>query len=155
MRIFTLLLALNMSASYAACPELTIQTKVCKSKTGQVAANADQAVTQETVNAVTTYTFSHTSPYSDEDMIKLNFIADGKSRREILVDPDTGISLLTATTVKCSSDKLLIHTTSFVDGQFLGVMDTEVTKKGNTLISVFEGARFGRDISDVITCEGI
>lgn len=131
---------------FAACPDLTSRAAVCRSTTGQVSGNENQIITQQTVDGVTSYTFS-------SDSATDTYIADGKSRREMIVDPDTGITLLNATTVTCKNAALLEHTTSFLDGQFLGVMDVTTTKSDGVITRVFEGLRWGRDVDDTIVCK--
>ena len=120
--------------------------------TGQINGSIDQVISQEKINGETTYTITSTSPKSGETVTK-TLIADGKSRREMEVDENSGITLLTVTTVRCLENSLLSHETSFIDGQFLGIMDVETSKSQNKVTSVYEGIRWGRDVDDTIVCE--
>lgn len=151
MRPLIAILVFSSSITFAACPDLSGLTTICRSTTGQVPGNEKQVISQETTNGVTTYTFTYTSQSSEE--VTKAYIADGKSRRVMDVDPDSGITLLTATTLTCLDNALLEHTTSFIDGQFLGVMDIKTTKSKNTVTRVYEGIRWGRDIDDTVICE--
>ncbi len=140
------------SVSFADCPDLSSSTKNCRSMTGQINGSIDQVISQEKINGETTYTITSTSPKSGETVTK-TLIADGKSRREMEVDENSGITLLTVTTVRCLENSLLSHETSFIDGQFLGIMDVETSKSQNKVTSVYEGIRWGRDVDDTIVCE--
>ena len=151
-KISLLSLVLISTSSFASCPDLTSLTKVCRSSTGQTPGNIDQSITQELIDGVTNYIITFTSNQSGE-LVTKTLIADGKSRREIAVDEDTGISLLTVTTVTCSGDALLAHETAFIDGQFLGILDVKTTKSKNIVTSVYEGIRWGRDVDDTVVCE--
>ncbi len=151
MRLFIAALIFSSATAMSACPDLSSVTTTCKSTTGQVPGNENQVITQQTVNGITIYTFTSNNQYGEE--ITKTYIADGKSRREMEIDEDTGITLLSATTVTCADNALLAHTTSFIDGQFLGVMDVMTKRSGNTVSSVYEGLRWGRDVDDIIICE--
>ncbi len=150
MRAIIAVLLLSSSPAFSACPDLSSITKICRSTTGQISGNENQVITQETVDFVTTYHF--VADYNEGEVVK-KFIADGKSRREMIVDQNSGITLLNATTVTCKDGALMEHTTSFIDGQFLGVMDVKTTKVGEDIVRVFEGLRWGRDVDDTIVCK--
>lgn len=152
MKTLMTFLFLISSNAFGACPDLVSTTLRCLSTTHQTSGNVDQKISQQTVNGITTYTFNYVSLQTQEEITEV-LIADGKARRETQVDPDSGISLLSATTVTCAQNKLLTHTTFFVDGQFLGILDKEITKSGNIITNKIEGALFGRDVSDTLICE--
>lgn len=150
MRLFILASVLFSAQAFANCPDLSSTTSFCRSTTGQISGNENQVIAQETTDGVTTYFFTSEK---DGESTTTTYIADGKSRREMIVDPDTGITLLNATTVTCKEGALLEHTTSFLDGQFLGVMDVTTTKSDEVVIRVFAGLRWGRDVDDTIVCK--
>ena len=150
MRTFIAVLLFSTGPVYSACPDLSSVTTVCRSSTGEISGNENQVITQEKSDGVTTYYFS--ADYGQAQVSK-TYIADGKSRREMIVDQNSGITLLNATTITCKDDALLEHTTSFIDGQFLGVMDVKTTMKSGVITRVFEGLRWGRDVDDTIVCQ--
>lgn len=151
MRFLIIVMTLMTTTAFSACPDLSGVTAKCQSTTGVVPGNTNQRVLQEIRDGVTIYTFiSEAANGEEETQI---YIADGKSRRTIEVDPDTGISLLTASTYSCKNNILYGHTTAFLDGQFLGIIDTETTKKEGTLTTIYESTLFGREKSDVIVCK--
>ena len=140
------------TSSALACPDLAGRYQVCRSTTGHSAGSTDMVVSQVINNKITTYTVSATSEETGERQTEI-YKADGKLKKEVVTDPDSGFSMTTETLVKCSGNVLSIDINVKFMGEAAGYSKVKVTKNGSELYidsKYFDGEE---EVSDREICQ--
>lgn len=147
------IVALALSTSAFACPDLAGQYAVCRSQTGNSAGSTDMVITQTTANKITTYTVTSTDSDTNERNTE-SFKADGKTVSNTQTDPDSGITLQMATTVSCVADSAVkINMVVNFNGQPAANIVQTISKSGKTLTMKATGDNMGEQINETIICE--
>lgn len=135
------------TTSLLACPNLAGQYKECRSTTGNSAGSSDMVVNQNVQNRITTYVVSATNNESGERETE-NYRADGKIKVQVVSDPDSGMSMETATQVICSGNSLHININVKFMGEPAGYSKVKVSKNESELYidsEYFDGEEVLRD----------
>lgn len=89
-------------------------------------------VKQSVQNRITTYVVSATSNDSGERQTE-TYRADGKTNVQVVTDPDSGMSMETATQISCSGNTLSININVKFMGEPAGYSKVKVSKNGSEL----------------------
>lgn len=146
MRAFALVFLISTSTALA-CPNLLGQYKECVSTTGNSAGSTDMLVKQSVQNRITTFVVSATSNESGERETE-TYKADGKTSVQVITDPDSGMSMETATQVSCSGNYLNINIKVKFMGEAAGYSKVKVSKNGSELYidsEYFDGDEVSKD----------
>lgn len=132
MRFFAIL-ALLISSSAFACPNLAGTYASCRSTTGATPGSTDMVVKQSVTNNITTYDVSATNNETNERENEI-YRADGKINTQVITDPDSGITLETSSKVYCTGTTLNIDMNVKLNGEVAGYANIKVAKVGSQLI---------------------
>jgi hypothetical protein len=138
---FLAAIALLVSSSAFACPNLAGTYAACRSTTGQTPGSTNMVVTQSVSNKITTYEVSATNNETNERENE-TYIADGKINTQVITDPDSGMTLETSSKISCTPSTLSIDMNLKLNGEAAGYANIQVVKVGSQLIvdsTTFDG----------------
>ena len=127
-----ILVLLFASSTLLACPDLAGEYSVCRSTTGNSPGSIDMVVKQTVSNKVTTYVVSATNAQSETTETE-TYRADGKLNVQVITDPDSGMTMETATTINCSGNTLNINIDVKFEGEPAGFSKVKVSKNVSEL----------------------
>lgn len=130
---FLVALALLVSSSVFACPNLAGTYATCRSTTGQTPGSTNMVVTQSVTNKITTYQVSATNNETNEREHEI-YKADGKVNTQVISDPDSGTTLETSSRISCTATTLKIYMNVKLNGEAAGFAEIKVVKVGSQLI---------------------
>src|SRR5688500_16803360 len=134
MRSIALCLSL-LSIPALACPELEGTYAVCRSQTGNSSGSANLIVKRSIQNGVTVYTAVSTDNESQETTESV-YIADGKTRKTVEADPQTGMEIETTTKVKCAGKVMKVDVVMKLEDFPMITMSSSIHKEDSRLIFV-------------------
>lgn len=147
------IIALALSTSAFACPDLSGKYAVCRSQSGNSDGSTDMVITQTTANKVTTYSVTSTDDETNERATE-TFKADGKTVSNTQTDPETGMTLQLATTVTCvATSAVKINMVVKFNGELAANIVQTISKSGKTLTMVATGNNMGEEINETVICE--
>jgi hypothetical protein len=141
-----------LSWSLYACPDLTGTYTKCLPTNGHSAELSNMVVTQNVENKITSYTVAATNTHTEEREIEI-YKADGKARKEVITDPDSGMSLETTSTISCKDSALKISMYMKLDGEDVGYSLVSVEKVGTQLIIDSHGFDGETEYTEKEVCE--
>lgn len=130
---FLAALALLVSSSAFACPDLAGTYAECRSTTGQSPGSTNMVVTQSVANKITTFDVVATNNETNERENE-TYRADGKINTQVISDPESGITLETTSKISCTATTLNIDMSVKLNGEAAGYANIKVAKVGSQLI---------------------
>ncbi len=143
-------LFISMSA-FAACPDLSGSFKICKSNSDDSSPSTDMVITQVVKSGIMTYTVASTS--AEGERISEIYIADGKTRSQNQVDPETGLEFTFSQNVVCIGSSLKVKVGVKVPEQNIADLTMLATKTGQRLTMVTTGTMLEQPVSETEICE--
>jgi hypothetical protein len=144
-------LLITFCASVWACPDLRGDFQRCESSNQTETDISRLSLTQQTAGGVTTYQVK-TELRSDGTVTEETYVADGKTRRTVVTDPENQTTLKTEVTAQCLGQQLKINLKVAIDDQSVANVEVKVTKVGDKLIQVFKGTNLEEPINETVTC---
>jgi hypothetical protein len=130
---FLALATFIISSSALACPNLAGTYTTCRSTTGQSPGSTNMIVSQSVTNKITTYEVSATNNETNEREQE-TYRADGIIQTQVILDPETGITLETSSKISCSATTLSIDLNVKLNDEAEGYANIKVVKVGSQLI---------------------
>jgi hypothetical protein len=146
------LIALFVSFSALACPNLTGKYFTCRSETGASTPNSDLEITQKIVAGVTQYWISYIDQETQEPVTD-HMIADGKVHTTTERDPESGWVMTNKVKATCVGSQLKVEATMLIDNQNIAQVKILMSKNGTALKQVTNGHFMGETINDTTYCE--
>lgn len=142
-------IAMLVSSSVFACPNLAGKYTVCRSQTGTSESFADLVISQKLQNRITQYEVNYTDESGEKQTEK--YLADGKTYVQTTEDSD--MKFESAVTSSCTATSLKIKAVLKVDGQIMNTLEETISKTGNQLSISSNMMIDGETVAENVVCE--
>lgn len=141
-----------LSLPALACPILRGTFKTCRTNNTEGSTFNEISIEQKIVNKYYQYTFITKEPVSSGTRAE-KYSADGRIKTTTETDQDTGITIKTSTTTRCSGEILSTRMIAQMDSEEFANLTIQTSITGTQLSQVFFGTSLGQPVNETIICE--
>ncbi len=152
MRSSLALFIFMLSHPALACPIMEGTYKSCRTRNAEGSSFTEITIEQKIVNRYYLYSFIIKEPGSSEIRTE-KYSADGKPKTTTETDQDTGITIKTSTTTRCSGEILNTQMIAQMDAEEFANLSIQTSISGTQLTQVFSGTSLGQPVSETIICD--
>ncbi len=145
-----LFLAMFVVVHAQACPNLSGDYSVCRSKQNILIESTDMKAIQVTQNSITTYTFD-SLPDGENQREIVTLMASGQSIKKSWIT-STGEHFESTITAQCLGDSIKLQSSTTSDGRNWMTESSIIRKIGNTLVKTSTGVVGEMKFVDTLTC---